>query len=100
MSQFLTLETLACCVNKLAAKVRKLEGAATVLGQVNQVALVAGNAVVPDPAVNADTTVIFNRSVESGVPGELSYTIEPGVGVTFFSDSIEDASTIAYTIQP
>jgi hypothetical protein len=61
---------------------------------------VAGSAAVADPSVNAETSVIFNRSVESGVPGELSYTIEPGVGVTFLSDSLEDASTIAYTIQP
>ena len=107
MSQFLTLEGVACCLEKLTAKVAALESrvatleaAAAVLGAANQVTLEGGSAFVANPSVDAETTVIFNRLTEGGTPGNLSYSVDPGVGITFMSDSLEDTSVIAFSIQP
>ena len=113
MSLFLTLEDVDCCLKKLAAKVTALEGRVAALegvtadpgaappapGATGEVTLVDGAAYVADPAVTADSTVLFNVSTPGGVTGEVSYSVNPGAGINFMSDSIEDTSTISYSVQ-
>ena len=114
MSLFLTLEDVDCCLKKLAAKVTALEGRVAALegvtadpggsppanpGSTGEVTLVDGAAYVNDPAVTADSTVTFNVSTPGGVTGEVSYSVNPGTGISFMSDSIEDTSTISYSVE-
>jgi hypothetical protein len=119
MSQFTTLENVACCLEKLTAKVANLEGRvkaledAVVVSDPN-IPTPGGNPPPPPPIVHevtlaggeafhADTTVDGETGIQyevepAGVPGEISYSIEPGVGIKFMSDSCEDTSTIKFSI--
>jgi hypothetical protein len=64
---------------------------------VHEVTLAGGEAFHPDTTVTADNSVQY-EVIPAGVPGEISYSIEPGVGIKFMSDSCEDSSTIRFSI--
>ena len=60
--------------------------------------LVAGNIIVTDVNITADSNVLFNRTVNGGTLGTLSYSLQVGASITFHSSSATDTSTINYIV--
>ena len=60
--------------------------------------LVAGTITVLNTYISSASILIITRKSVSGIPGNLSYTINPGVGFTINSSSITDASTLTVLV--
>ncbi len=56
-----------------------------------------GTIVVANTSVTANSRVLYGRATPGGTLGHLSYTIQPGVSITFLSTGNE-TSTIAYKV--
>lgn len=58
--------------------------------------LAAGTVTVSDASVTTYTNVLLTRKAASGTIGDLTYTVNPGVGFTINSSSATDASRVIY----
>jgi len=62
------------------------------------VSLVAGTVTVANSTVTADTLISLTRKTAGGTIGNLTYTLNPGVGFTINSDNALDTSAITYLL--
>lgn len=60
--------------------------------------LVAGTVTVACTTVSANTRVYLSRKTIGGTPGNMSYTLNAGVGFTINSDNAADTSTISFML--
>lgn len=69
---------------------------ATPIGRAGDVTLVGGTASVSDPSCDSFTRVFHSRRSSGGTIGELTYTVNNGVGFTIKSSSSSDTSRVSY----
>lgn len=60
--------------------------------------LVAGTITVANTSITANSIVLYARKTIGGVAGNLSYTLNAGVGFTINSSNVADISTVSYFI--
>ena len=61
-------------------------------------ALSGGTRVVANTSVTAKTVIQLTHAVPGGTMGNLSYTLNTGVGFTINTDNVLDTSTVAYLL--
>ena len=67
-------------------------------GRIGNATLVGGTVVVPNTSMITNSVIVYSRKTIGGTTGDLSYTINPGVGFTFNSTSATETSLISYFI--
>lgn len=67
--------------------------------EVSDVQMDLGHATIANPNVTGNTLVQISRHLlQGGLPGNLTYSVNVGVGVDILSDQLTENSVLTYTL--
>jgi hypothetical protein len=67
--------------------------------EISDVQMDIGHASIANPNVTANTLVQLSRHVlQGGLPGNLTYSVLPGVGIDILSDQLTENSILTYSL--